>query len=92
MTVLTTIAFAAFLLEDDNLVTFYEGKGYFTYYLGAFYGGSAYLNISIIVGEENLVEFNHVTFFDIVAEEMNVQELAGFCLELLSLNVYNCVH
>ena len=87
-----TIAFAAFLLENDHLVTLYKGSEYFTHYFCAFYGGGAYLNVTIGISEENAVKLNLVTFFNGFAEIMNIQELLGFCLELLSLDFYNCVH
>lgn len=92
MTVFATIAFATFLLEHDYLVAFYKRGKYFTHYFCAFYGGGANLNVTISVSEENAVEFNLVTFFNGFAEIMNIQELFGLSLELLSLDFYDCVH
>ncbi len=77
MTVFATIAFAAFLLEDDNLLALYEGSEDFTNNLCAIHGGSANFNCFIGLREENTVEFNLVTFFDCVAEIVNIQELRG---------------
>ena len=92
MTVFTTIAFAAFLLKHDYLVTFYERSKNFAYYFCTFYGRSAHLYSAVGFREKNAVEFNLVTFLGLFAEIMNIQELLGLCLELLSLNFYNCVH
>lgn len=92
MTVLTAIAFAAFLLEHDYLFALYKGSEYFTYHFGAFYCRCANLNVTIGISEEYTVKFHCVTFFNGFAEIMNIQELLGFGLELLSLNFYNCVH
>lgn len=92
MTVFTTIAFAAFLLENDYLVTLYKRSEHFTNHFGAFDSRSAYLNVTISVSEENAIKFYLVSFFHGFAEIMNIQELVGFSLELLSLNFYNCVH
>lgn len=92
MTVFTAIPFATFLLENDDFVALYKGNEYFTHYFCAFYCGSAHLNGAIGVSEENAVKFYFVSFFGVFAEIMNIQELVGLCLELLSLDFYNCVH
>ena len=75
MSVFTTIAFAAFLLENDHLVTLYKGSEHFTHYFCAFYGGGAYLNVTIGISEENAVKFNLVTFFNGFAEIKKVTRL-----------------
>lgn len=92
MTVFTTIAFAAFLLKYNHFVAFYQGCGDFADYFCTFDIRCANFNISIIVGEENGVELDSVAFFYIFAEEMNIKELAGFGLKLLSFNINNSVH
>ena len=92
MTVFATIAFAAFLLENDYLVTFNEGGSYFAYHLGAFYGRSTYFHCAVGVNEEHAVKLYCLAFFHLFAEIVNIQEAVLFCLELLTLNFYNNVH
>ncbi len=92
MTVFDTIAFAAFLLENNHFFALYQGNEYFTHYFRAFHCGCAYLDGTIGICEEHAVKFELVSFFNGIAEIMNIQILVGFGLELLSLNFYNCVH
>ena len=92
MAVETTVVVAAFLLEDNHLVAFYEWTFYLANYFGSLYGGCAYLNGTVGVYEQNAVEYNLFALFFLVAEIVYIQELSGFCLELLSLDFYNCVH
>ncbi len=92
MTVLTTIALTAFLLEDDYLVTLHEGLKYFTYYFCAFHGGSAYCNVTVGICEENTVKFLCVACFSGIAEIVYIQELVGLSFKLLTLNFYDSVH
>ena len=92
MAVFAAVAFAAFLLEDDNFVTFYERFFDLANNFGAINGGGTDFDFTIGVGEKHFVEFDSLAFFDVVAEVVNIQVLAGFSLELLSLNFYNCVH
>ena len=91
MTVLAAIAFAAFLLEDNHLVTLYEGCEDFTYYLCAFHCGCANLHFSVSVSEEHAVKFDLLSFFNCFAEIVYIQELVFFSFELLSLNFYDTV-
>ncbi len=92
MTVLTTVALAALLLEDDYLLALYEGLENLANDLCSFEGGSTNLNSVIGFGEENTVELDGVTFFVLVTEIVNIQELLRLCLELLSLDFYDSVH
>lgn len=92
MAVFAAIAFAALFLEDDDFVTLHEVCGHFANDLGAVYGRSTYEHFAVFVGEEDAVELHGVTFLGILAEVVNIQELAFFCLELLSLNFYDNVH
>lgn len=92
MAVFAAIAFATFFLEHDHLVALYEGNGYFAYNFGTLYGGSAYLHFTVCVNEEYTVKLYGLTFLLVVAEIVNIQELTGLSLELLSLDFYNCVH
>ena len=91
MSVETTIALAALLLEHEHFVTLYEGLEHFTLYLGAFYCGCAYCHVAVCVQEKNFLEAYGVTLL-YVAKVMNIQELAFLGLELLSFDFYDCVH
>ena len=91
MTVETAIAFATFFLENDHMFTLYKGINYLTHYLSAFYCRSTYLNCAFSVNEKNLLKFYCCAFFHI-SDVVNIQLLASFGAELLSLNFYNCVH
>lgn len=93
MAVLAAIALATLLLEDDHLVALHEGSENLANHLGSFEHGGAHLyGVVIGLSEENAVEFYGVSFFSCIAEIVNIQELLRLCLELLSLNFYNCVH
>ena len=62
-------------------------------YFGAFDNGSTNFNCFVVgLSEEYTVKFYSVAFFGCLAEIVNVQELSGLSLELLSLNFYDCVH
>ena len=89
---LATIAFAAFLLEHDHLVTFYEGFLYLAYYFCALYEGCADLYGTIGVNEQHTVKFYRLSVLDFVAEVVYIQELVFFSFELLSLDFYDNVH
>ena len=92
MTVFATIAFAAFLLENDNLITLNEVFGYFTNYFGSFYGRSAYLNGTVGIYEKHAVKLYGLAVLGFFAEIVNIQEAVLFCLELLALDFYDNVH
>ena len=92
MAVFAAIAFATFLLENDHFVTFHEGTFNLANYFCPFYGGSANLHCAVGINQKNAVKLNGFTLFLLVAEVVNIQELALFSLELLSLNFYDNVH
>ena len=92
VTVFATIAFAAFFLENDNLVTFHEGSFHFANNFSTINGGLADFHGTVGVDEEHAVKFHGSALFGFFAEIVNIQELSGFSLELLSLNFYNSVH
>ena len=92
MSVEAAITFAAFFLEHNNFITFNEGTFNLANHFGPFYGGRANLNGTVGIYEKNAVEFHCCALCCLVAEIMNIQELAGFGFELLSLNFYNSVH
>ena len=92
MAVFATIAFATLLLEDDYLLTLYEGLENLANHLRALYCGGTYFYCIVGFSEEHTVKFNCVTFFVSIAEIVNIQELLRLCLELLSLDFYDSVH
>ncbi|EJX09554.1 hypothetical protein EVA_02336 [gut metagenome] len=86
-----TIAFTTLLVEYEYLFTLYEWRYYFAYYLSAFYCRKTYCYFAIVVNQQYLFKFNSLATFrilDVVYEEL----LAFFCLELLTVNLYDCVH
>ena len=92
MTVQAAIAFATFLLENDNVFTFYEGSLYLANNLCTFDGRCANLNGTVGIHEQDAVKLYRVAFLALVTEIVDIQLLAGLDTELLSLNLYNCVH
>ena len=92
MPVQTAIAFATFFLKNDYMFTFHEGSFYLANYFCTFNSGCTHFHSTIGIDEENFVKFYRIAFFFFFSEVMNKQFLARFGLELLSLNVYNCVH
>ena len=91
MTILFAIVLATLHLEDDNLIALYKRLDNLTHNFCAFYGGRTYLYCTFIVNKQYLVKFNSLTFLsllDVVYKEL----LALFSLELLTVNLYDCVH
>jgi len=91
MTVALTRVLAALHLEDDNLIALHQRFYYLTHYFCSLYGWSTYLHCTVSIYEQHLVKFNSLTglgILDVVHEEL----LALLGLELLTLNLYNCVH
>ena len=91
MAVACTAILAALHLEDDDLVTLYEWVHYFYYYFRTLYCRCTDCHCAVFVNEQNLVEFNSLASFyilDVMYEEL----LALLCLELLTVNFYDCVH
>ena len=85
------IALAALLVEYKHLVALYQRIEHFAYYLGAVNGGSTYLYFAIVVNQQHFFKFNSLAVFgtaDVVYKEL----LAFFCFELLTVNLYDCVH
>ena len=91
MAVFATIAFAAFFLENDHFVTFYEGFFNLANHFCSFHGGSADFHGTVDIGEEDTVEFDSVAIFYGV-DVVNIQVAALFGFELLPLNFYDNVH
>ena len=92
MAVFAAIAFATFFLENDHFVTFHEGLFNLANNFCSFDNGSADFHGTVGFSEENAVELDLVAFFNLLSEVVDIQELACFGFELLSLNFYDNVH
>ena len=90
MTVALLEALAADLLEYEDLVSPYIISEYGSLNASALNIRSTYLNITLILYEEDLGELHCSTFCirKTVAEDF----VASFNLELLAGNFYDCVH
>ena len=85
------IALATLLVEHKHLVALHEGGYYFANNLCAFNSGHAHLHFAVVVNQQHVLKFNSLAVFgaaDVVYEEL----LAFFCFELLTVNLYDCVH
>ena len=91
MTVLLAIVLAALHLEDDYRVTLYEWVHYFYYYFCTHYSWCTDSDCAVFVNEQNLVELNSLTCLNIL-DVMYAELLAVLSLELLTVNLYDCVH
>lgn len=92
MAVKAAIAFAAFFLEDKNLVAFNERHEDLTVNFCSFHGRSTDFHVAVGVEKQNFVERNGVAFFHFIAEMVHIQKLAFFGFELLTFDFYDCVH
>ena len=90
-----TVALAGILtalhFEHDHLVALYERVHNLTHYFCSIYGGSTDFYCTVSIYEQYFVKFNSLAclyILDVVHEEF----FALLGLELLTLNLYNCVH
>ena len=91
MTVQLAIALTTLLVEYKNLVALYELGDYLAYYLSALYYGSTYGDVTLVVYQQHFLKLNSLTCLytsDVVYEEL----LTSLGLELLTVNLYDCVH
>ena len=91
MSVQLAEAFSSLLVENEDLLAFYQRRYHFANYLGTFYGGQAYGYVTVFVYQEYFFKFYCCTCFCIL-DVVYKQFLASFCLELLAVDFYNCVH
>ena len=91
MAVQLTIAFSSLLVEYQHFLAFYQRRFYFAYHFGAFYGGSTDCHITFVVNQQHFLKFNSLSSFGVL-NVVNKQALALFCFELLTVNLYDCVH
>lgn len=91
MTVLAAIAFATFLLENDYFVALNKRFHNLGVHFASFYGGCTDFHVAVGVQQEDFVESNGIAFL-YIADVVDIQKLAGFGLELQSLDFYDSVH
>ena len=91
MTVELAVALTTLLVEDEDLIPFHEWADDLAYDLSTCYLRSTDGDYTILVHEEDLVEFYYcaaLSPLDVVDEETT----ALLYVELLALNVYDNVH
>ena len=91
MTIELTIALATLLVEDEHLVALYQGTYYLGYNLSTLDGGSTYGDGTVVVYQQHSLKLNSLASLcthDVVYKQF----LAGFRAELLTVNLYDCVH
>ena len=91
MTVEFLVALAAFLVEHQDFLATNSVVEHFYHYFGTCYYRSTYGHLTVIVDKEYLIKLQRCTLLGF-CYAMDKQLLAGFCLELLSLHFYDCVH
>ena len=86
-----TITFTALLVEYEYLVAFNQRREHFAYYFCTFNCGNTHSYFTVVVNQQHFLKFNSLAAFcalNVVYEEL----LAFFHLELLTVNLYDCVH
>ena len=91
MAVQLAIALATLLVEDEHFVTLHQGTNYLGYNLGTLNLGSTNGDGTVIIYQQHSLKLNSLASLctlDVVYKEF----LAGFRTELLTVNLYDCVH
>ncbi len=91
ITVEFAVAFATLFVENEHLFAFYERRDDFANHFGSFYYGSAHGDVTFVVYQQYCLKFNSLAAFccrHVVDEEL----FAFLSLELLTVNLYDCVH
>ena len=91
ITIQLAIALAALLVEDQDLVALDEGGLYFAYYLGSLNYRGTNGHVAVVLNEQHLFKFNSLAVLYIV-HVVHEELLALFGLELLTVNLNDCVH
>ena len=91
MTSQFAIAFATTLVENKHLVTLDEWNNYFKHHFGTFHSRSTYCYFTVVVNQQHFLNLNSCAGLHIL-HVVNVELLALFNLELLTLNFCNYVH
>ena len=89
MTVALLIACSALLLEDQDLVVL-EVLQNLAFYRGAFYHRCAYLDLTVVVCEQDFVEAHRRVC--LALKTVNIELPTFFSLKLLTCNLYYYVH
>ena len=90
MTCELLVAFAAFLLENKNLVSPASVINDRCLYYSAFYIRGTNLDLAIFIDKKHLLE--HYLGILGCLEAVHEDFISRFYLELLACNIYNCVH
>ena len=85
------VALAATLVEDEDFVTLHEWGDDLENYFCSFYCWSSYFDFSVVVYQQHFFNLNSCVGF-YVLDVVDVELLALFCFELLTLNFCNYVH
>ena len=91
MAVQLTVALATLLVEDEHLVTLHQGTNYLGNNLGTLNLGSTYGDGTVVIYQQHslkLTSLASLCTLNMVYKEF----LAGFRTELLTVNLYDCVH
>ncbi len=91
MAVQFAIAFSSLFVEHQHFLAFYQRRFYFAYHFGSCNGGSTYSYITVVVNQQHFLKFNSLSGLGIL-NVVYKQLFAFFCLELLTVNLYDCVH
>ena len=91
ITVQLAVTLAALLVEHEDLVTLYEFFHYLANYLCAVHGGSTDGYCAVVVNQQHFLKFNSLAFLCLL-QMVHEEALACFGLELLTVNLYDCVH
>ena len=91
MTVQLAVALTTLLVENKNLVALNQGRNYFAYNLSTLYSRSTYGDGTFVVYQQHSLKLNSLTSLGI-SHVVHEELLTSFGLELLTVNLYDCVH
>ena len=89
VSVLLLIACSAFLLEHEDFIVLQVLKN-LTFHRGAFYYRCTYLDLTVVVCEQDLVETHRRIFF--AGKTVDIEFPTFFSFELLTCNLYYNLH
>ena len=89
MAVLNLIAFATFLLEDENLIVFQVSEDRCVY-RGAFHNRCTYFDLTVVVLQQYFIEAHSGVFLSL--QTVNVELPIFLNLKLLTCYFYYYVH
>ncbi len=91
ITIQFAMTFATLLVEYEHFITLNHGREHFANNFCAFNGGNTNSDVAVVVNQQHFLKFNSLTAFcalNVVYKEL----LTLFNLELLTVNLYDCVH